>query len=114
VNYKGLLQKLGIILLALLLVSGGVFVWSSRFQGVTVYVSQAQMNQLQSWYKDIVFFTSASNPIKSLDEVKNDEIGMWRGELLFKIAGLFGRDAFGLRVIGTGNASAHFGKNPKL
>lgn len=44
---------------------------------VTVKVSQKVMKELASWDKEIVFYTSARNPITSLNGLLDNEIAMW-------------------------------------
>jgi len=84
-----------------------------------VTVSREEWKEIQSFPKDVVFFTSASNPITSLKGLENDEVAMWGMELLpntQKLLALSGRTdtPIGLSVIGTGNDSAKFNKNLQL
>jgi len=68
--------------------------------------------------KDVVFFTSASNPITSLEGLKDNEIAIWGLELLSCVQGarqiIDKAEPHGLQVIGTGNADAKFDQNATL
>jgi hypothetical protein len=113
VNRKNcLLSIAGAVCLTLLLVGCGS-------QEVTVAVSQAELKAIQSMPQDVVFFTSASNPISSLKGLQDDEIAMWGGELVDsvqKLLALSGRadTPVGLRVVGAGDDNAKFNKNSHL
>jgi hypothetical protein len=86
---------------------------------VKVTISSAQIEQISSWPEDIVFFTRASDPITSLEGLKDDEFAMWGMELVPVVQKLLvpsGREdtPVGLRIVGTGSADAKFSKNVKL
>jgi hypothetical protein len=87
---------------------------------VTVSALRVQLNEVQSWPKDIICFTSASNPIKSLKETGGDaELAAEEKELipyLQKLLALGGRpdNPIGLRPLVIGSPDSQFRANRKL
>jgi len=101
-------------LITLLLVGCG-----GRQENVTIKVSSETMQEISSWGNKIVVFTSAKNPISSLDEVSvsDGEVGMWgpNPNVVIKFLKTFGQDMFGLQMIGdVGEGTKLFCDNPEL
>jgi len=75
---------------------------------VTVAVDQAVLDLVADWDKDIRFFTSAENPIKTFDGLQWTDIACWGVELfkkvkaLYKAIGIQETEDTGVRVVGTG------------
>lgn len=73
---------------------------------VDLKVSAAVFDLVSSWEADIWFFTSAADPITTLDDLKADECACWGIELFEKMKALYqaaGIEGEGVRLIGTGN-----------
>lgn len=83
---------------------------------VVILVSKEQMDVIRSLPRDLVCFTPAKNPIKSMEGIKDEEFASWVGADLpqCKLMAAFGRKdtVVGLRMMGTGGFS--FDKDPKL
>ncbi len=73
------------------------------------------MRELETWDKKIVFFTSAVNPITSLNGFPEDAVAMWGGELFENYKRFFrtvGEPREKGRVIG--DVENIFTKNPEV
>ena len=84
-----------------------------------VAISSTQFEQMSSLPQDIVFFARASDPITSLEGMKDDEFAVWGMELVPVVQKFLvhsGREdtPVGFQIIGTGNDDAKFSKNAKL
>jgi len=81
---------------------------ASSSDEVAVPVSRTLMQEVSSWPKDVVCFTSKSDPITSLKGIEPNQVAMWGAELirlvskLYALAGNKDTQGIGMRVIGTG------------
>jgi len=113
---KTLTDTIGILLGMILLVGCG---GSGQDKVVTIKVSSATMQEISTWDNNIVFFTSAKNPISSLSEVSvsEGEIGTWGVDInqVGRFLKTTGQDLIGLKMIGdVGEETKLFTDNPKL
>lgn len=83
-----------------------------------ILVTEEQMAVIESLPKDVICLTSATNPISTLEGVKDDEFASWVSspEIPQKLMAAFGRQdtVVGLNMIGTANEDAYFDNNPNL
>jgi hypothetical protein len=115
-SYQKLLKQVaGILAILLLSVGCGT---PNKSGIVVILVSKEQMAVIESLPKDFVCITSANNPIKSLDGLKDDEFASWvtSPTVPQKFMAAFGREdtPIGLRMMGTLHEQADFVKNPQL
>ncbi len=115
-SYQKLLKQVTSIL-AILFLSAGC--GTPNKSGTTVIlVSKEQMPVIESLPKDVVCITSANNPIKSLEGLRDDEFASWVTSPTTpqKLMAAFGREdtPIGLRMMGTVHEQSDFVKNPKL
>ncbi len=104
----------GYVLITLLLVGCG-----GKQESVTIKASSETMQEISSWGDKYVIFTSAQNPISSLDEisVSDGEVGTWgpNPNIVKSFLQTFGQDIFGLQMIGdVGEGTKLFCDNPEL
>lgn len=104
----------GLVMIAVLLVGCG-----GGKGTVTIKASAETMQQISSWGDNIVVFTSATNPISSLEEVSvsKGEVGMWgpNPNEVKNFLQTIGQDLIGLKMIGAvGEGTTLFCDNPEL
>jgi hypothetical protein len=104
----------GFAMITLLLVGCG-----GGQESVTIKVGSETMQEISSWGDEIVVFTSAKNPISSLDGISviDGEVGMWgpNPNTVIKFLKTFGQELFGLKMIGdVGEGTKLFCDNPGL
>ena len=86
---------------------------------VEIAISDAHFKEIENWPNDVVFLTSAKDPITTFEGLEDDQIAIWGMELVVNVQNflaLSGRPdtPVGLNILGTGHDDANFNENPKL
>lgn len=112
--HKKLGYLIGFVFIMLLMVGCG-----GKQESVAIKASLDTIQEISSWGGKYVVFTSAQNPINSLDEisVSDGEVGTWgpNPNIVKSFLKTFGQDIFGLQMIGdVGQGTKIFCDNPEL
>jgi len=110
------MKKITIIMLVLLLFTT-LLVYSEDLETIEIKADKKILELLNTWDKDIWFFTSEKNPIETLDNLKKEDFACWGAELIQNVlafldaAGVKYEDK-GIYILGTGNPIFSGMENP--
>lgn len=92
----------------------------SKGSTVTVKANKQVVELVKTWNPDISFYTSKKNPLKSIEGLRQEEIGCWGKELGYHIqafynaAGIEKTHGEGVQVIGPDNPIFIMEHGPRL
>jgi hypothetical protein len=100
------------------IVFGGGYCWAQKNTTIMISVTDDAAAELAKWPKELVAFTSARTPIKSLNDIKSSaNYAVWGGELtsrLIEFLKASGIQASGCMAIGNGHFPELFLKRDSL
>ena len=79
------MKKLQVVILVGILLSINNLLFSLDLQTREIKVEKKVIELLNTWNKDIWFFTSKNNPIRTLDNLKKEDFACWGAELIQKV-----------------------------